>query len=113
MKIIPLTQGKVTLVDDADYEELSKFKWCAVKHNRNFYASRSQYLGYVNGKMKTKSIFMHRLLLKPDKGFVVDHLDGDGLNNQRYNIRSVTHRTNILAFRRKPVGASSKYRGVS
>lgn len=61
MKEIPLTQGKVALVDDDDFEWLSQFKWYAVKFGRTFYAVRQA--PRVNGKQR--KIWMHREVLGP------------------------------------------------
>lgn len=95
---------KVVLVDDEDYDELIKFRWYVSKGKAgNFYVRRC---------VGQKKIKMHRHVLgltNPEiKG---DHIDGDGLNNQRDNLRSATHLQNN--FNRKPLAnASSKYLGV-
>jgi hypothetical protein len=78
MKTIELTQGLVAIIDDIDFEEIALKKWCAVKNRNVWYA--------VNGKGE-KKMFMHRLILRATKGQKVDHRDGNGLNNQRANIR--------------------------
>lgn len=104
MKEMPLTQGKVALVDDDDFEQLNKYKWCACVRKHTIYAVRSE--------PKThKTIRMHREVLKyiPD-GMFTDHIDGNGLNNQKYNLRIVTTRQN--AQNRHQV-KSSKYPGVT
>lgn len=106
MKTIPLTQGKVAIVDDADFEELSKYKWCAAKCRHTVYAlHRLGQHGY--------GMLMHRLILdaSPDKH--VDHKDGDGLNNRRENIRLCSARQNSQARKIKTVGTTSRFRGVS
>ena len=79
MKIITLTQGQVAKVDDADFEWLSQWKWRATYTNsiKSYYAERG-FLG--------KHILMHRVLLNPNDGYQVDHIDGDPLNNQRANL---------------------------
>jgi hypothetical protein len=58
MKTIPLTQGKVALVDDEDYPELSKFRWCAVRHRNTWYAVRGE---SADGRRLT--VRMHRQIL--------------------------------------------------
>lgn len=86
MKKIPLTQGKFALVDDEDFEELSKHKWYAAKQRTdNFYAVRYK---------KRRMIYMHRTLLCVQWEKHVDHKDGDGLNNMRSNIRICTQQEN-------------------
>ena len=87
MKTIPLTQGKVALVDDEDYEELMKYKWYARKApNGLWYAVRSVHLS--GGRWKR--ISMHRFLMAGDSPLEVDHINGDGLDNRRANLRLVT-----------------------
>ena len=90
IKTIPLSQGKFALVDDEDFEELSKHKWHAVKDYNTYYARRR--IKGINGK----AITMHQQLLGKKEGLEIDHDDGNGLNNQRYNLKHVTHRQNML-----------------
>jgi len=104
IKIIPLSQGKFALVDDEDFEELSKHKWYACKNRNTYYARRGT---RINGKVKL--IRMHQQLLGQKSGLVIDHHDGDGLNNQRHNIKHVTQRENLQNRHRN---TSSKYPGV-
>lgn len=108
MKTIKLTQGKVALVDDADYEAVSAHKWFAMKDGRGlFYAAR----GVRNRNGKKALQFLHRFLL-PDV-HRVDHRDGNGLDCRQENMRPATSRQNAQGFRRKTLTATSKYRGVS
>lgn len=104
MRRIPLSQGKFALVDDEDFETLSRLKWHAVKIRSNFYAARKK----VGGPM----IYMHRSLLGDPPGMVCDHINGDGLDNRRSNLRLCTDAENRKAFRKKTSG-HSKYRGVT
>jgi len=105
-KEILLTQGKVAIVDDADYERLSQWKWCAHKQkNGNWYAVRR---GYRNGKQKL--ILMHREILKPSVDKETDHRDGNGLNNQQYNLRGATHAQN--AHNGKIRKGTSQFKGI-
>jgi hypothetical protein len=108
VKEIQLTQGKVALVDDEDFEELNKYKWRTMKIKEIFYA-------VTGGK---KRFTMHRLLLSfPQKPYECDHIDRNGLNNQRLNLRICTRSSNLInrgKFKTKNgVCCSSKYRGVS
>jgi len=99
MKTIALTQGMEAIVDDADFEWLNQWKWCAFRHGHTFYAVRSVWLGH--GKQQT--LFMHRALLglAHGDGKEVDHINHDGLDNQRNNIRIVTRRENMCNVRSK------------
>lgn len=106
MKKIKLSQGFYATVDDSDYEELSKHKWCAQRNKVNVYAFR------IDKNSNPRSILMHRQIMGfPEKGFDVDHVDRNGLNNQRENLRVVTHSEN-LRNRRKSKNKSSQYLGV-
>lgn len=102
MKEIPLTQGKVALVDDADYEWLVQWKWYARKGRRTWYAIRG---------INKKHLSMHRELLGATTGSVVDHKDGNGLNNQRDNIRLATYTQNRANSPKSRVNTSG-YKGV-
>ena len=108
MKQIELSQGKVALVDDADYESLNQFNWQAIKaYSRDvYYAIKTE---KENGKWRT--ISMHRVIMNAPNGMDIDHKDTDGLNNQRYNLRLCTRSQNSLN-RKKRVVASSKYKNV-
>ena len=101
MKRISLTQNKFALVDDIDFDEVSKYKWRALKANRNFYAMRD---------LKGKHISMHRFIMKPSNNFCVDHKDCDGLNNQRSNLRICSASQNSMNQRKK--ASASKFKGV-
>lgn len=100
---IPLTQGKVAVIDFSDFETVRKYKWHAHQRGRCWYA----------GSGALKGMQMHRLLLGAPRGVGVDHLDGDGLNNQRHNLRLASKTQNGQAARRKAINASSKFRGVN
>lgn len=111
MKQIPLTQGKVALVDDVDYEELSKYKWYANKHHSgNFYAVRQS----PSKKGKQHLIRMHRQILglKFKDKCLGDHINHNTLDNRRDNLRICTQQQNEM--NRKPnKNTSSQFKGVT
>jgi hypothetical protein len=106
MKEIPLSQGFVALVDDEDYEMVVKFNWSIHKCSHCFY-------GKKNRKRKgDKHTYMHRLILGlTDPKIKVDHKDGNGLNNQRSNLR-VCSQTENVRNARSHKKSSSGYKGV-
>jgi hypothetical protein len=92
VKTVKLTNGKVALVDDADFERVSQFKWCAHRVRKNWYAVRGvAKAGTASGRGLQR---MHQFLMP---GVLrVDHADGDGLNNQRStNLRAATNSQNM------------------
>ena len=90
MKEIPLSQGKVALVDDEEYGRLSQNKWYARKSRNTYYASRMS--PHINGKRH--QIQMHRVIMMPQNGMETDHINGNGLDNRRGNLRLVSIREN-------------------
>lgn len=110
MKEIQLTKGYVALVDDADYERLALFKWHARvnKARTLIYAQRTVRYG-PRQLDRHRVIHMHHEVLGVSCG--VDHRDNNGLNNQRYNLRSATQSQNMANSRRR-LGTSSRFRGV-
>lgn len=105
---IPLSQGKVAFIDAEDRQIVEQFKWYAQKDNNTFYANRHMYLPSGRRTVET----MHRLILNAPRGICVDHIDGNGLNNVRKNIRLATTRQNGFN-RRKFSKCASAFKGVS
>ncbi len=113
MKIIMLSQysnkkykneGLFAIVDDDDFEYLNKYKWSIT--------GRVGYSKYAVSHIGDKNITMHRFIMKAKKGEMIDHIDGDGLNNQKSNLRFCTNSENQKNKKPK-VGGTSKYLGVS
>mgnify|MGYP001400238116 CR=1 FL=1 len=109
---IKLTQGYVALVDDEDFENISKYVWCTSKWNNSIYAVTN--ICDQDGKRKT--LKMHRLILNLKVGQECDHMDHNGINNQKSNLRHVTHQQNLSNTRKQRTAhngmCSSKYKGV-
>ena len=90
VKQIPLSQGKIAIVDDEDYEWLNQWKWTYQhKHTNCEYAIRTSY------QKPKKHIQMHRLMLNAKKGQICDHKNHNGLDNRRENIWIVSRRQNL------------------
>ena len=108
---IPLTRGYFATVDGKDYDALAQWKWRAEWREDvskyTIYAVRSA--PGTNGK---KRIYMHRQIMNTPPGMWTDHIDSNGLNNRRSNLRLCTHAENQQNARPRK-GASSRYKGVS
>lgn len=105
MKEIPLTQGKVALVDDEDFEYLNQWKWYALKTGNTYYVRTAIYPKGEKGKQKL--IQMHRLIMKPPDHLEIDHINRNALDNQKHNLRFSTRRDNCCNTCK-----NSKYIGV-
>lgn len=105
MKTIPLSQGKVALVDDIDFAWLSSRTWHAAQ------AKRGMWYAYSHSSGTDTKLAMHRAIVSQLGLYQVDHRDGNGLNNQRHNLRKCTQSQNN-ANRRKQSGCTSRFKGV-
>jgi hypothetical protein len=110
MRTIPLTQGKVTLVDDEDYEMLSQWKWCAQRNRTDFYAVRQIPNPDPNGRRQI-TLYMHAFLCPAPEGMDTDHINRHGLDNQKANLRPATKPQNSHN-RGSQSNNSSGYKGV-
>jgi len=109
MKKISTSNGFFILVDDADFAYLDQFVWRA----RDNYG-RTRYA--VRGRYKASTVIMHRMIMDAPEGVEVDHIDGNGLNNQRSNLRLCSSSENKWnGCKRNWNGKStlSKYKGVT
>jgi len=102
IRYIALTQGRFAIVDAANYDWLNQYKWTAMKTGTMWYARRHS---------KGASFLMHREIMWPPPGMVVDHINRNGLNNLERNLRVCTPLENQR--NQRPIGGSSQYKGVS
>ncbi|MBU1260306.1 MAG: HNH endonuclease [Planctomycetes bacterium] len=100
---IKLTLGKYAIVSLEDYERLNRHKWHTLTSHRTFYAMRTE---------NYKTIYMHNEVIPPQADKVIDHIDRNGLNNSRSNLRLASRSQNCYN-RKKKAGVRSKYKGVS
>ena len=91
MKDIDLGKGRVSRVDDEDYIALIQFRWSAIKGMNTYYAFRES---FNQARGITTMIPMHREILNVGKNSEVDHINGNGLDNRRDNLRVVPHKVN-------------------
>jgi hypothetical protein len=105
---IPLTRGKVATIDADDAERVLQHKWYLQTNDDREYAAAC----HTTSPNQKIVIFMHRLILNAPKGVQVDHLDGDGLNNTRANLRLCTHAQNMANQRLRRATNTSGYKGV-
>lgn len=104
MREITIDKKYRVLVDDADYELVSGFRW-SVLIGKNGYP-------YAMRWVSSKPVLMHRFLLSTPKGMVVDHINGNGLDNRRENIRICSHTEN-MRNRRINRNNTTGFKGVS
>ncbi len=113
MKKIPLTQNKFAVVDDEDYERTNKHNWYANKNFNTFYAVRDSWIKQGSSGFHRK-VFMHRLILglKYGDGKQTDHINNNGLDNRKANLRTCTTAQNQHNRQQHKTGRS-QYKGVS
>lgn len=114
-RTIALTQGKETIVDEADYAWLSQWKWMygdSQGDGRQGYARRGRY-----SEGRQTHVYMHRLIVDAPPGSEVDHINGNTLDNRRSNLRIVTAKENSnnrAKYRRNRGNPpTSQYKGVT
>ncbi len=106
---IYLGEGEWAIVDQQDYCQFGNFKWCIRGNRKTFYA-----VGFVKtGPGRTKLVNLHREIMSAPAGLVVDHINGNGLDNRRANLRLATHSQNACNRRRDKSKTSSRFVGVS
>ncbi len=109
MKTLNLSQGYSVIVDDSDFEELSKHKWYAALRKHTVYATRN----FRDENGKPGLIMMHRQIMGAvDKSLFVDHINHNGLDNRRENLRIVTVAVNNANRRPTVAGGKSIFKGV-
>lgn len=104
---IPLTHGKQALVDDKDYPLVSRFKWFFSERGR----IRANIPKHLRNEFGCSTIDIARLIMSPPKDMVIDHINGDVLDNRRCNLRVCTQSQNLM--NRRATGGYSKYKGVT
>lgn len=106
MKEIKAKNGEIILVDDDDFELLSKYNWRMNGKGRN---TRYACANIIKGE---KAVIMHRFIMKPEKNVFIDHINGNGLDNRKENLRLCTNQQN-QGNQKISKKNTSGYRGVS
>jgi len=106
VKKIELSRGLVALIDDEDYPAISQFKWTASARNYAYRVTQD------SGKQSYHALHREIMGLQSGDSREVDHIDGDGLNNQRANLRICSHAENTLN-RRMSKRNTSGFKGVT
>jgi hypothetical protein len=101
-----LNKGLWALVDDEDYEELSNYNWYANKNHKIIYAIRTC------KKEDPTTMLMHRQIMRAKKDQIMDHINGNGLDNRKINLRFCTNAQNQFNSRIKNRFKTSKYKGI-
>jgi len=104
-KQIQLNNGVITIVDDEDYEYLNQWKWYLLKSHTNYYAIRTQ-------RPENKLLQLHRIVMKAKKGEIIDHINGNKLDNRKSNLRICTQAQNNQNRKISKLNKSG-YNGVS
>jgi len=106
---IYLGENEYTIVEPADYYTFGKHKWIFWGNGKNTYAIGELKIGH----RKTKKAGLHRIIMRAPKGKLVDHRNGDGLDNRRANLRLATHAQNIYNRRKTKKKTASRFIGVT
>jgi hypothetical protein len=106
---IRLTRGKFAIVDPEDYPRLAKYKWHLDPNGYTGYAARR---GSTRGGKKGKKIYMHHEVIRVPRGLVCDHVNRNGLDNRKANVRPATRAQNNCNRRRGKRKMRYKYKGI-
>jgi hypothetical protein len=106
---IYLGESEWTILDQEDYYRLGHLKWCITANKYTFYAVRFAKTGH----RKIKPVKLHREIMGAPAGRLVDHKNGNGLDNRRDNLRLATYSQNACNRRRDKSKTSSRFVGVS
>lgn len=104
MNWLPLSQNEIAIVDAEDYARCAQFKWSLMRTPHTCYAYR---------KDGADTIYLHRFIVGALTGIEIDHIDRDGLNCRRYNMRVATRVQNARNRIVPQTVSGSGYRGVT
>jgi hypothetical protein len=102
---MPIGRGLVTIVDEADYEKVKGHGWYA-------FAPKASIQTYARTCIRRRNILLHRLILQAERGVIVDHINGNGLDNRRCNLRATCNGSLSQLNRPCPKNNKSGFKGV-
>lgn len=100
MKEIELSNGNIALVDDEDFEKLNRHSWSPIGW------------GYARAGINGKTVYMHRFIMDAKSGQVIDHINGNGLDNRKSNLRFADPKKQMQNTKKMNRNCSSSYKGV-
>ncbi len=110
-RLLPLKGGKFAIVDPEDYERLKSYKWFEKQSKHTFYAYRTQ--SVKENKLRPRNLTMHREIMNAPPDMQVDHINHNGLDNRKANLRVVSRTQNCWNKIKLSGKFSSRYKGVS
>ena len=103
---IKLNKGFVAIIDEEDYERVCKYNW-------RVYGAQRRRTQYARAKIEGQAVLMHRFIAEAQPGTIMDHINRDGLDNRKSNLRFVTRSQNAVNVeKRRSAGVTSTYKGV-
>lgn len=114
MITISLTKGYEAIIDEEDFEKVKGRSWHVRMIRGKPYAGTGSYLGKIDGKYVTRTIHLHRIIIGNfDSNIQIDHINGNGLDNRKANLRIATSSQNRRNLSRLKSNNTSGFRGVT
>lgn len=112
MKVMPLTRGQVTIVDDEDYDRLMKHSWAWVPSTSSLSSAGYAVRKGSKRRGEPRTVQMHREILHAPKGTMIDHINLNSLDNRKENLRYADVHQNGFNRPKPIMDCTSKYKGV-
>jgi len=107
MMEIPLTRNATAIVDDEDYDRLMEHSWALNPEGQGYAVRKGS-----KRKGEPRTVAMHQEILRVPDGMQIDHINGNGLDNRKANLRPVDVQQNAFNRKKPEVLCTSKYKGV-
>lgn len=109
---VPLSRGKVAVIDAADAERVLEHKWCCMVTRQGIAYAQTTFRKKHREEQKRSTILLHRFIMEPPSGMQVDHTNGDTLDCRRQNMRVATASQNCQNRGPRKKGSAAPYKGV-